>query len=63
MGAEQADELLWQWVPVRIYSFCITSIILLVWIFLVLSEALISEIEFSTLVEDIALHIPVGELF
>ena len=47
MGAEQADELLWQWVPVRIYVFIPIKIILLVWIVLELSEALISNVKIS----------------
>ena len=63
MGAEQADELLWQWVNVKIFIFKSTSIILLVWIFLVLSEALISEIKVFEVVEAIALRKPVCKLF
>ena len=47
MSAEQADELLWQWVPVRIYVVIPVKIILLVWIVLELSEALISNVKIS----------------
>ena len=63
MCAEQAFELLWQIVPVRIFCFKLTKIILLVWIFLVLSEALISNVEVFAVVEAIALHAPVCKLF
>ena len=59
MCAEQAFELLWQYVPVRIIYIQFTKIILLVWIFLVLSEALISNVEVFAVVKAIALNKPV----